>query len=198
MPRKESVLDLVERRLTVALQSPCPDSMLLGEYQMGLLEPGQAAGVGQHVRACPLCRQELQQMVAFMEGPETLASTIETIREVALQWGRSALQPSHGLALAGVRGGHGRARTFAADHLWLAVTIQEGDNGNKNLLALVTRSDGYPLEHGIAWLSRQNQLLSGGRVDEAGNLVITDIPPGEYDLGIQCDGTRVWVRGVSV
>ena len=40
--------------------------------------------------------------------------------------------------------------------------------------------------------------VHGGRVDVRGNLVISGIEPGTYDLGIQCDGTRVWIRGVSV
>jgi hypothetical protein len=199
LPRKEPRLDLVERKLQASLQSRCPTPHEIGEYQMALLATDQMTMVGAHVNTCPHCQAELKQLTAFLadESP-SLGDQLESIREVVVEWGRSILSPQPGMALAGIRGGQGRAQTFTAAHLWLAVTVQEAENGRKNLLALVTREDGYPLEHGTAWLSQENRLFSGGRIDNAGNLVIADLEPGDYDLGIQCDGTRVWVRGVSV
>jgi anti-sigma factor RsiW len=166
---------------------------------MGLLPPPDAAEVAAHLRTCPACRHEAEQLRSFWaETGDTETSLWAELKEVVLQW-VTPTAPMGGPALAGIRGAAAaRAQTFTAAHLWLAVTVQESQSGKKNLLALVTREDGYPLEHGTAWLSQENRLLSGGRVDPNGNLVIADLDPGMYDLGIQCDGTRVWVRGVSV
>jgi hypothetical protein len=168
---------------------------------MQLLAPEEAAGVAAHVDECPACQAELRTLTGFLGLPEEAVeegpSPLAALKEVVLQWTAPLVRPS-GLALAGVRGAVPRAQTFAAAHLWLAVTVEEAENGRKKLLALITREDGYPLEHGTAWLSQANRLFTGGRVDARGNLVISDLEPGVYDLGIQCDGTRVWVQGVSV
>jgi hypothetical protein len=197
LKREESQQARLESRLHDLLGAECPAPHMLGEAAMGLLAPPEAAEVAAHLRACPACRDEVEQLRTFWaETGET--NRWQEIKEVVIQWVTPAA-PMGGPALAGVRGAAtARAQTFSAAHLWLAVTVQESQKGKKNLLALVTRDDGYPLEHGTAWLSQENRLLSGGRVDPNGNLVIADLDPGTYDLGIQCDGTRVWVRGVSV
>lgn len=188
-----------ERRLraTLSAASACPEPMQLGEWAMNLLEPEEAAGVALHVERCQACRDEVSQFESFSADADQ-SSLLDEIKEIVLDW----LTPAQGQltpALAGFRGTEvARTQTFSAGHLWLAVTVQEGTPGRRNLLALVTREDGYPLEHGTAWLHRENQLFTGGKVDPYGNLIISDLESGTYDLGIQCDGTRVWVRGVSV
>lgn len=196
MNRKDSQHERLESRLHEMLRAECPPSDVLGEAAMNLLPPAEAEAVAVHMRSCPACREEINQLREFWETAEDV-SPWEEIKEIVVNWLQPTTMPA-GLALAGIRGTATRAQTFSAAHLWLAVTVQEGDRGRKNLLALVTREDGYPLEHGTAWLSQENRLFSGGRVDDHGNLMIKDLEPGTYDLGIQCDGTRVWVRGVSV
>jgi hypothetical protein len=191
--------DLLEQRLGTVLRQVCPESLQLGEYQKGLLDPAEAAVVERHATDCPHCQVELQALDAFLGDELDTASLLDGLKEIVLVWGRS-LASGAGLRPAfGIRGSAAlRAQTFTAGHLWLAVTIQPDEDGHKKLLALVTREDGYPLEHGTAWLSREGRSVAGGRVDADGNLVIGAIAEGEYDLAIQCDGTRVWVRGVSV
>ncbi|HYG60342.1 MAG TPA: zf-HC2 domain-containing protein [Symbiobacteriaceae bacterium] len=199
MNRNDPQHERTEGRLRALLggKQACPEPMALGEWAMNLLDPAEADAVARHVEGCPACQEEVSQFEAFAEKHEE-PSLLEEIREIVLEW----LAPPQGEAvpaLAGFRGSDvARTQTFTAGHLWLAVTVQEGGPGRRNLLALVTREDGYPLEHGTAWLSRENRLFSGGRVDPYGNLVISDLESGTYDLGIQCDGTRIWVRGVSV
>jgi hypothetical protein len=191
-----------EHRLKALLGAQCPSPLRLGEWSMNLLSPAETSAVRVHVQECPACQAELHTLEEFSAAPDGEAEAEEApglvarTREIVLQWLSPVQQP--GVALAGVRGSASRAQTFTAAHLWLAVTVQDGDNGRRNLLALVTREDGYPLENGTAWLSQEHRLFTGGRVDPRGNLVISGLEPGVYDLGIQCDGTRVWVRGVSV
>lgn len=196
--RKEPQHERLERNLRTVLRSECPPAQTLGEAAMDLLSPAEAGAVAEHLRTCAACRDEVAELRTFWAEADADVSLWDGIKEVVLQWVTPAV-PQGGLSVAGIRGAAmARAQTFSAAHLWLAVTVQESDRGKKNLLALVTREDGYPLEHGTAWLSQENRLFSGGRVDPHGNLVIADLDPGTYDLGIQCDGTRVWIRGVSV
>ncbi|HWI60675.1 MAG TPA: hypothetical protein VNT75_02420 [Symbiobacteriaceae bacterium] len=195
MNRKETQHERLEARLHDLLRTACPPADVLGEAAMNLLSPAEADHVAAHLRVCPACKDEVAQLRDFWETADD-ASPWEEIKEFVLQWLTPAPMP--GLALAGIRGAVPTAQTFSAGHLWMAVTVQDADRGRRNLLALVTREDGYPLEHGTAWLCQENRLFSGGRVDTHGNLVIESLEPGTYDLGIQCDGTRVWIRGVSV
>ncbi|HLN62283.1 MAG TPA: hypothetical protein VK464_12090 [Symbiobacteriaceae bacterium] len=194
----EPKYERTERQLRSLLGQECPSPLQLGEWNMNLLAPDLAAQIQFHIQQCPVCEAEVAQLQGFLaadDEPET-NSLWDEVKEIVLQWVQPVATP--GLALAGIRGAVPRAQTFTADHLWLAITVQESEGGKKDLLALVTREDGYPLEHGTAWLSQENRLSMGGRVDARGNLVIPSLEPGVYDLGIQCDGVRVWVRGVSV
>ncbi len=186
-----------ENRLKSLLKRHCPPPHRLGEFQMGLLTEEEAAPIAAHVELCPQCQDELVGLKRFLDDADGLDQESE-LQEVIVEWERPLVGSHPGLSSTGLRGSVTRARTFNAAHLWLAVTVQEGDDGRKHLLALVTRESGEQLEHGTAWLCRENQLIMGGRVDARGNVEIRDIEPGEYDLGIQCDGTRVWIRGVKV
>lgn len=202
MSRSEPKYERAERRLRTLLgPGACPSPLLLGEWSMNLLAPDVAGMVSAHVSGCPLCQQELSDLKAYLEVTEAdespaeqRPSLLDEVKEIVLQW----MLPSPMPMLAGVRGAMPRAQTFSAAHLWLAVTVQEAEDGRKNLLALVTREDGFPLDHGTAWLSQEHRLFMGGRVDPRGNLVVSGLEAGTYDLGIQCDGTRIWIRGVSV
>src|ERR1051325_1574834 len=44
----------------------CPASIELGDYHLGLLSGSQKLAVTQHVRQCPLCRQELAKLEGFL------------------------------------------------------------------------------------------------------------------------------------
>lgn len=196
MSPRISLQERIEQELRDALKCECPSPIVLGEFQMSLLSSKEESAVHAHVLACPHCRAELVMLNDFLSEPDR-AEESEGLFEVIVEWGRNLVQRP-GLALAGIRGVASRVQTFTAAHLWLAVTVEGSENGRRKLMALVTREDGYPLEHGSAWLSQENRLAMGGKIDSFGNLVIDGLEPGEYDLGIQCDGTRVWIRGVSV
>ena len=44
----------------------CPTNQILGEYQLGLLNREQAAGVQDHLQRCALCAAEVAALVSFM------------------------------------------------------------------------------------------------------------------------------------
>lgn len=86
----------------------CPSSLILGEYEQGLLAPEHERMIGKHIRLCQPCATELAELQQFMAydlipayspSPASLVSQtppVTSLIEPALQW-------LHGQADAGVR-----------------------------------------------------------------------------------------------
>lgn len=72
------------RRLELSLISKlyrwdCPANQVLGEYQLGLLDPEAALAVKFHLRACVACSAELSMLGEFLTGdPMLVAQTSST------------------------------------------------------------------------------------------------------------------------
>jgi hypothetical protein len=196
MDQKKTASVRLERQLARRLHTHCPRPHDLGEYQMGLLPRQQMQAVGQHVEQCPHCQLELAQLSQFLMTEEK--PLLEEITTIVLEWAKGLLPRPSGLALAGMRGGAGRGRTFTAAHLWLAVVVQERMDDRRDLLALVTHQDGYPLDGGDAWLSQGLRICARGQIDGHGNVVLVAVEPGLYDLHVQTKGTRVTVCGIEL
>jgi anti-sigma factor ChrR (cupin superfamily) len=46
----------------------CPETLELGEYQLGMLSSKQANKIQTHLAECPHCRAELAQLKSFLKG----------------------------------------------------------------------------------------------------------------------------------
>ncbi|BCX04011.1 MAG: hypothetical protein KatS3mg053_1949 [Candidatus Roseilinea sp.] len=76
----------LERTLRVGLfRRSCPDTMMLSDYQLGLLGPTEHARVGAHVARCPHCQAELARLDAFLVDRPTLS---DWISDVGFEWRR--------------------------------------------------------------------------------------------------------------
>jgi anti-sigma factor RsiW len=53
----------------------CPPSQQLGEYQLGLLSPQEAAEVQNHLASCPLCMAELTALATFLANDPMLVES---------------------------------------------------------------------------------------------------------------------------
>jgi anti-sigma factor RsiW len=63
----------VDRKLIQRLYRwDCPTNQVLGEYQLGLLSSGQAAGVQDHLRRCVLCAAEVAMLTNFLANDPLL------------------------------------------------------------------------------------------------------------------------------
>jgi hypothetical protein len=51
----------------------CPSNLILGEFQLGLLGPEQAASVERHLSMCVLCSAEVSSLAAFLANDPMLA-----------------------------------------------------------------------------------------------------------------------------
>ena len=65
--QRAAQLAALHGRLAAGLyRAVCPTPHELGEYHLGLLPPGQAAAIAQHLADCPHCTQEMAHLRVFM------------------------------------------------------------------------------------------------------------------------------------
>ncbi len=58
------------RQLAVLLyRVDCPPSLELGEHQLGLLAAERQPLVSEHLKSCPHCQAELQQLAGYLTKP---------------------------------------------------------------------------------------------------------------------------------
>lgn len=175
--------------LTVRLyRVDCPDSVELGEYHMGLLDRARSRVVQQHVRECPHCTRELEQISQFLaaEQPKPAESPLDRVRilvgRLISQLDEATRPPGLAPALA-VRGGEKQVIVYEAGETQITLDLREGEEtGQKSLLGLVTGLDA--LGFSVELLSNGKQIALG-EVDELGNFELKGFPPSEYVLLIR-------------
>jgi hypothetical protein len=178
----------------------CPDPLALGEYQMGSLPDEQAGVIHRHLEDCPRCRAELKIIENYFDDlkPEIEYSLGERVRI----W-IARLMPQPGAELAfGVRG--------EADSNMLRYQIGEGENtgelvievqedaahrGRKTMIGLLTGINGEGMQ---ASLWQNGQALTETGVDAFGNLALTNLLPGTYDLLIRGGEIEIYAQNLKV
>lgn len=76
----------LDRLLSAALfRRSCPDTMTLGDYQLGLLNSMEHARVHAHVSRCPHCQAELARLDAFLADRPAISGWIS---DVGFEWRR--------------------------------------------------------------------------------------------------------------
>jgi hypothetical protein len=196
------------RQLAVLLyRVDCPPSLELGEYQLGLLATERQTFVVEHLKSCPHCQTELQQLAGYLttvaptlpaDGRSirnTIATTVTTtVRRAiarlvdatkdALSLGR--LTPSMAPAMAAVRGQIDAPLIYEADGLQIVLVLQpEGRQGeyqnDQQLLLGLLLGAAEPLTMQVQLWQGQT-LLTTTAVDEGGNFVLAELAAGSYTL----------------
>ncbi len=81
-------LDNLEATLrTVLYRQDCPEVMVLGEYQLGLLAEVEAAHLAAHLERCPHCQAELARLADFLAEDASLAAPAAPGEETSWQQG---------------------------------------------------------------------------------------------------------------
>jgi anti-sigma factor RsiW len=85
----------LEAWLGVAMyRQSCPEPMLLGEYQLGLLDGAEKIHIQAHLARCPHCQAELAELIDFLaEGVLPAVSSLESqspnwVQELGFEWQR--------------------------------------------------------------------------------------------------------------
>lgn len=179
--RRAGELDRLQRILKARLfRNDCPDPLVLGEYQLGLLGREQARAIAAHLLECPHCAGELSGLRAFLreEPIEEEPGLAEQVRRLVarLVSGPGMVQPAFGL-----RGDQEETFVYEAEGVQVALEVQpeQDDPERKTLVGLVT---GLPREGLQVQVLKNGEEIARVSVDELHNFVLSGLPPGEYEI----------------
>ncbi len=210
---------------TALYRRACPAPEQLGLYQLNLLLAAERLVMARHMRECPHCAQELEELARMGDQPsllEKLRGAVGTIEAVLLPLPRPQTVPLRGAAPAlqrfrvaldsgegvdvhiGVQPGHDRGTRTVMGRLAPHVEALRTpllDTALTAQTALSTTALGTtapPLALGQeVWLLRGQEAWAA-TVEADGTFVFEQVEPGEYAVGLEWQGRTVLARGVKV
>lgn len=202
-------LALLSDHLTASLyRATCPSPVELGEYQLRLLDRGDAAAIRGHLAECPHCSREVGQLEIYLGelAPDLEIGLLERMREgvrvviarltngVA---GGMVGQPALSPAYAGLRGAEAEPLVYQAEGAQIVVEVQADAErpGRQAVLGLVMGMDTSEL---VAHVWRTEERVTAVPVDELGNFVVRDLTSGRYDLILSGPEVEIHVQELGV
>jgi hypothetical protein len=167
-----------------------------------MLPSDQMLITSQHVRECPLCTREINQLKEFLsdltpnaEDNLLLKTKVLIARLVGEQDGSSAIgEPS--LALRGESEG---PITFVVEGIVIVLDVQPTNEGKVNILGQVAADDQDAWFDALAALYQDGQLEISTTVDDLGTFHFNSIFPGQKELHITPkNGTVVVIPNFEV
>lgn len=186
--QKAENLDRFQKRLAHRLyRLSCPSTIELGEYHLRMLTAPQMLVVGQHVRECPHCAQEVSQLESFLSDPASSSTgsllgraKVLIAQLVGGQTGGSALSP----AFTALRGEAKGPMTFAADGIVIVLDMQPVPEGKANILGQVAADNQDDWTGALVELRQDGLLQISSTVDDLGGFQCQGVMPGQYELRI--------------
>lgn len=161
----------------------CPDSLVIGEYQAGLLTGEPRKQFEQHLTSCIHCSRELIATRRFMAqvGPDLKDGLFAQPAEA----GRRRLLARLLLPAAlQVRGeAEDAPLVYEADDFQVTVEVMADVTrpGHKTLFGLIVAA--FPAGWQVQ-LSQQGQLVAATMSDELGNFELEGVKAGSYDWAV--------------
>jgi anti-sigma factor RsiW len=195
-----------QSRLTSQLyRLTCPSPAELGEYHLGILPDARKETVRRHLTECPHCSQELAQLVTYLGklAPDVEFSLREKVKVLAAQLIGGDMREERPGPLVmlpvglGVRGEQGAVRVYQAEGIQIVVETQSDPHtpGRQVLLGLITGTD---ISGWKADLWQDKQLVATTPVDELGNLYLTGLSSGQYELVLTGADVEIHLSAVQV
>lgn len=192
--------DLDDRMKINLYRVLCPDVLILGEYQMGLLAAKQNSEIELHLRGCPHCQRELAELAAFMDtvNPdlESKFSGDSKLKTILARWlSSSTAEGEQGrldLAYGSVRGDEDTSLLFEAEEWQIAIEIQDDveQPGTKTLLGMVI---GDLSSEWQAQLWQGDQKIATCVIDAVGNFRFTQLGSKTYVLILSTKGQEIYI-----
>lgn len=188
----------------------CPDTLKLGEYQLGMLDSREAEKVRQHLAICTRCAVEDGQLETFM-APGVTPVRIAPLKRPSLNNHHSARESLRALEQLGRQAREGVRRVIAtlqppqprlsylrdvasptatwprryqAEDVQISIQLEPDGKNKLQLVGFVERKD-----HGLEALQGISVLLYGPAgatstqaIDELGNFVFAALVPATYTL----------------
>jgi hypothetical protein len=183
----------------------CPTTDELGEYHQEMLTKAQSIDITSHLELCLHCSREIMELDAFLLKSEadisiSAASRIQTIVAELISSSRSGFSLADSAfapAISGIRGVAEQPFIYQADDIRVSLDISlDPDHPSKKMvLGLVTGVDTQTLS---ANLLREDEIMASSNVDDSGNLVITNLESGIYDIHLLGKDNRIEILSIEI
>lgn len=178
----------------------CPDSMELGDYLLGEPSPERKTFIRAHLKECPHCRRELEQMQAFINEtrPDLELSLVERVRILVARLVESSDISGLSPALQSVRGGEGEVLTYESEGMKVILDIQtDPERADLKIIigVLVGAEEAGDFR---AWLLQRGEQTGAATVDEFGNFELSSLLTGEYQLVLSGPGVEIRIEDLAV
>jgi anti-sigma factor RsiW len=172
----------------------CPAPEQLGLYQLNLLSAGERLVLAKHVRECPYCEQELQELAREGDQPSLLEKLHQVVEVV-----EATLLPVPRLQVTPLRGALSALQRFRVEGVDIHVSVQPGHSrGTRTVMVrLLPQGELLPAMSTEAWLMRDKEAWAAP-IEAEGVFAFEGVQPGKYSLGLECDGQAVVMREVEV
>jgi len=182
--------DPFERALHSRLyRMACPAPEVLGEWHLGLLEDADV--IAAHVRSCPHCAEEVQQLAALL----AIGIREPPVRKLTATLLPGPLPGAPAFALRGEASL--QTATYTAEGYVVVVGI-EPDLQHPEVRTVLGMVTGHPEPGGAQVFLRSEGTERTVAVDDVGQFVFADVTPGRYDLLVWLPDAQIHVGPVDV
>jgi hypothetical protein len=178
----------------------CPTTQQLGDYALRLPAPADQVAIAAHVITCPHCAAELTQIRTFLtveDGPPPLG-LIERTRRVLT----AAIAPRPSATTFALRGAAGAGtQTYLIEDITISIDlIASARRGRSELAGLVwrERDDALAIAGSSVSLIAAIDPQQTTEIDEFGNFLFADVPPGDYRLEVVLGADTIVINNLRI
>jgi hypothetical protein len=185
---------------TILYRAFCPESIELGDYALNLLSRGRTVSIRIHLKECPHCRREFEQLQAFLTSVHSdIAFNI--MDQICILVARLVkMDGGYGFtpALQGVRGGENRVLSYETEGKLIVLDIQnDHERGDlKSVYGLLTGVEAA--QEFEVQLLRNGELTACSTVDDLGNFTFVPVDLGSYDLVFVGPGVEIHIERLGI
>jgi anti-sigma factor RsiW len=173
----------------------CPAPEHLALYQLNLLPSAERLILAKHVRVCPHCKRELEELAREGDRP----SLLERLRQAA-DVIEATLLPAPRLQVAPLRGALPELQCFRSKEVDIHLSVQPGHSrGTRTIMGRLVPlgKTASPTTDREVWLMHGDEAWVAS-VEDEGVFTFQGIEPGEYSIGLEWDGQAVLIREVRL
>jgi hypothetical protein len=179
----------------------CPSSTELGEYHLHMLPPEQMLMISQHLRHCPSCNREIEQLKEFLTdlAPGSEGGLLKKTKLLIAQLVSGAGIPGAlGQPSFALRGKSEDTMTFEVGGILIVIDIQKGSDGKLNILGQVATAQQDDWTNAAVKLHQEDQPERNTAVDDLGTFQFDDLLPSPMDIKIEAkNGTVIVVPTID-
>jgi hypothetical protein len=179
----------------VLYRASCPAPEELALYQLSLLPARERLSLAQHVRECPHCQQELEELAREPDRPSLLHKLHQ-----AAQTLEAALVPPPSAQALGLRGRGPAMQRFRLEDLDVLVSVQPGHSRGQRRLEgrLLPQERADQVAWGAEVWLLQDQEAVVAPIEARGTFSFADVEPGTYRLGFEWHNQAVQTGEIDV